>query len=394
MAGKRKDKKGRILQKNESERSDGRYQYRYTDVFGKRQTIYAPTLDELRQKKKELQRALDNGVSYSGGKMTVNALIEQYLVLKSKKCYNTVTTYQSWANSIRQEPFSQRRICDINKQDAQLWFRKMQEAGKAYSTLSAYKKLLRPAFAMAVDSKLILQNPFDFRMDSAAANDTVKRNALTDEVIISLLNFLKNDKQYARYYDVCVVLLYTGMRISEFCGLTTSDLDFEQRTIHINKQLLRRNDGSRCIQRMTKTKAGMRTIAMSDTVCESLRNMIRRREKCSVSPMIDQCGGFLMLTRQGNPVVACNLEVPLRKAVAKYNAEYPEKPLPPITPHIFRHTFCSNMLNDGVSLPNTQAMMGHENPNTTLAYAHPDAKQAMAEMARINRQREQARASV
>ncbi len=52
MAGKRQDKKGRILLKNESERSDGRYQYRYTDVFGKRQTFYAPTLDELRQKRK------------------------------------------------------------------------------------------------------------------------------------------------------------------------------------------------------------------------------------------------------------------------------------------------------------------------------------------------------
>ena len=110
--------------------------------------------------------------------------------------------------------------------------------------------------------------------------------------------------------------------------------------------------------------------------------------------MIDQCGGFLMLTRQGNPVVACNLEVPLKKAVTKYNAEHPEKLLPRITPHIFRHTFCSNMLNDGVSLPNTQAMMGHENPNTPRTYAHPDATQAMAEMARINRQREQARASV
>ena len=138
----------------------------------------------------------------------------------------------------------------------------------------------------------------------------------------------------------------------------------------------------------------MRTLFMSDAVSDSLRNMIVECEKRKVSPMIDGCGGFLMMTRQGNPVVACNLEAPLRKAVEKYNAEHPEKPLPSITPHIFRHTFCSNMLNGGVSLPNTQAMMGHENPTTTLAYSHPDEQQAMAEMARINRQREQARASV
>ena len=45
-----------------------------------------------------------------------------------------------------------------------------------------------------------------------------------------------------------------------------------------------------------------------------------------------------------------------------------------ITPHIFRHTFCSNMLNDGVSLPNTQAMMGHENPEyNTGRMRIPDA---------------------
>ena len=67
--------------------------------------------------------------------------------------------------------------------------------------------------------------------------------------------------------------------------MTTSDLDFEQRTISINKQLLRRNDGSRYIQRMTKTKAGMRTLFMSDAVSESLHNMIREREKQKVSPV-------------------------------------------------------------------------------------------------------------
>ena len=62
--------------------------------------------------------------------MTINELVEKYLALKSRKCYNTVTTYQSWADSIKQEPFSQRSICDVTKRDAQLWFQKMQETGR------------------------------------------------------------------------------------------------------------------------------------------------------------------------------------------------------------------------------------------------------------------------
>ena len=47
MAGKRKDKKGRVLRDGESQRKDLRYDYRYTDETGKRRAIYADTLDEL-----------------------------------------------------------------------------------------------------------------------------------------------------------------------------------------------------------------------------------------------------------------------------------------------------------------------------------------------------------
>ena len=49
----RKDNKGRVLEKGESQRTDGTYMYRWTDLSKKRQTIYARTLNELRQK--ELQ---------------------------------------------------------------------------------------------------------------------------------------------------------------------------------------------------------------------------------------------------------------------------------------------------------------------------------------------------
>ena len=49
--GKRKDTKGRVLEKGESQRKDGSYMYRWTDNKGQRQTVYATTLNELREKK-------------------------------------------------------------------------------------------------------------------------------------------------------------------------------------------------------------------------------------------------------------------------------------------------------------------------------------------------------
>lgn len=48
---------------------------------------------------------------------------------------------------------------------------------------------------------------------------------LTPEQEVSLIDFVQNDKVYRRYVDELIILLGTGLRISEFCGLTTN-LDF------------------------------------------------------------------------------------------------------------------------------------------------------------------------
>ena len=79
----RKDQKGRVLKTGESQRKDGIYQYRYTDIRGKRQTVYASDLKILREKEKEIQNALYSNQNYSEGNITVHELVEQYLALKN-----------------------------------------------------------------------------------------------------------------------------------------------------------------------------------------------------------------------------------------------------------------------------------------------------------------------
>lgn len=91
---KRKDSKGRILKTGESQRKDGIYQYRYTDFRGKRQTVYASTLQELRQKEKEIQKQIDDGIDYEAGQITVIELLEKYISLKKGVRYNTQVGYQ------------------------------------------------------------------------------------------------------------------------------------------------------------------------------------------------------------------------------------------------------------------------------------------------------------
>ena len=62
MSEKRRDNKGRVLKDGESQRKNGTYDYRYTDIHKKRRCIYAKTLAELHRKESDIQRDLAGGV--------------------------------------------------------------------------------------------------------------------------------------------------------------------------------------------------------------------------------------------------------------------------------------------------------------------------------------------
>ena len=77
MSEKRKDSKGRVLKDGESQRANGTYDYRYTDIHKKRRCIYAKSLTELRKKEEELWRDLADGIDYAAGEMTVADLVDR-----------------------------------------------------------------------------------------------------------------------------------------------------------------------------------------------------------------------------------------------------------------------------------------------------------------------------
>ena len=78
MSEKRKDHKGRLLRTGESQRKDLTYQFRYTDVTGKRRTFYAKDLKELRKQEEKIQREVDAGVNYCEGNINVIELVDGY----------------------------------------------------------------------------------------------------------------------------------------------------------------------------------------------------------------------------------------------------------------------------------------------------------------------------
>ena len=74
----------------------------------------------------------------------------------------------------------------------------------------------------------------------------------------------------------------------------------------------------------------------------------------------------------------------MRWAMKKYKKLYPDKPLPHITPHVFRHTFCTNMANAGMDIKTLQYVMGHSDVGVTLnVYTHASYDRAAEQMAKI-----------
>lgn len=386
MSKKRRDTKGHVLNRGESQRKDGSYQYRYTTANGKRQTVYASDLNSLRVKEKEIADSLHKGIDYAAGSITVRDMVKKYLFLHRGLKQSTKEWHEQMIKLLDYDGFGDRAIKNIKVSDAQAWLGMLSENGKSYSSLSGLKGILKPAFELACRENVISSNPFAFKITEIAANDSRERHALTLAEQQTWLDFVKNDPSYAVYYDWFVILLGTGLRISEFCGLTMHDIDWQNQKIHVQRQLLRDKD-RRLYTSSLKTQKGKRDIPMTEDVAASLRNVIAARPKMNVAFMLDGCRDFLFITRDGTPHDRGNIANTIKRIKQKYDTQH-TKPFPNISPHILRHTFCTNMTSSGMTPKDLQYIMGHADIRTTLGkYAHTNAEQAAAEMARIEKQR-------
>lgn len=390
MSVKRRDSRNRILRDRESQCKDGRYRFTYMDN-GKRVDVYSwklePT-DKLPAGKREcvalrvLEEEIKKKELIGEGKkvnMTVVELVERYIKQKKGVRQSTQTGYKTVVNILKKEEFGSRQIADIRVSDAKLWLISMQENGRGYSSIHTIRGVVRPAFQMAVEDDILAKNPFGFELATVVVNDSVTREAITRKQERQFLEFIKSDAHFCRYYEAIFILFKTGMRISEFCGLTVSDIDMKARTINIDHQL-QRTANMKYIIVDTKSTSGTRVLPMSDEVYDCFRIILSKRKPPKREPMVDGKAGFLYLDKNGKPKVALHWEKYFQHSVEKYNKTYRIQ-MPKITPHVCRHTYCSNMARSGMNPKTLQYLMGHADISVTLnTYTHlgfDDAKQEL-----------------
>ena len=248
MANSRKDHKGRKLREGESWRKDGRYSYRYTDIrSGKRLTVYAKDLPELREKEKQIAKDLEDNILTDGAikKLTLNKLFERYMSTRELKESTRANYLKTWENRVKDE-IGNIKVVQILPSHIKSFYSKLSKAGYAYSTIKFINNMIYPALEMAVDDDIIRKNPAKFSI-SDYGRQAEERIALTVLQQEKMLEFVKNNQVYNTYYPMLRIMLGTGVR----CGDDDDKIRQNQRKPSKYKGL-RRFGPEKNLQRINK----------------------------------------------------------------------------------------------------------------------------------------------
>lgn len=386
MASKRrKDSKGYTLRVGECQRADGRYSYAYTDRRGKRHTVYAKSLVDLRVREKQVIRDRDDGLDANAAStMTVNDLYDRYISQKFDLKPTTKANYMYCYDRLVRDSFGKLKIGDVHYTDVKcFYFELLNEVGIKPNSLDNVHTQLHPAFQMAVRDEILRINPTDGVMAEIKKSnlwERPKRHALTVPQQKAFMKFLEEDPEFKGWFPIVTVLLGTGMRIGECLGLRWEDIDFDNRFISVNHNLTDRPVGperktERHIQ-TPKTRAGVRLIPLMDEVFDAFLTEYEI-QKCLgfCQEEIDGYSGFVFSTAYGTVYSAPSVNHALARATDAYNAQEKkkakeEKREPVIIPHFsahhLRHTFCTRFCENETNLKVIQEIMGHADITTTM----------------------------
>ena len=357
---------GKELGRGITQRKDGLYQARFINRFGKRQTIYAKTYNEITKKLRDEQYEDEKQLNVVDSNMTLDEWYEVWLETCKKNCRNTTKrTYSIQYNRLRKD-LGWRKLTNLNLVIVQNAFNDM----KSDSSRRDSKALLVDILNRAMESDLINKN-IALTVNTKIENrEKVEKRVLTEKEIQVLYHASRD----GRLYPFFVMALNTGMRMGEIIGLTWDCVDFENGIIRVEKTLCYMPNNGNALYEFhpPKSKAGKRNIPMSKLVKETLQEQKAWHD--DVNTRFAPRKGFedLVFTSKTNrPLSATNIKDSINNLVARINAERPKERFEHFTPHCLRHTFATNCIAKGMRPKTLQKLLGHNSLQMTMdLYCH------------------------
>ena len=382
---KRKDKSRIVLRTGEGQRPNGTYEYRWTERGGTRRRVYAKTLEELREKEKQIQKDKCDGIKAEARYLTVNDVFDTWRQLKRGLKDNTFQNYQYMYNMFVRPNLGKQRVSSLKKSEVKRFYNMLaDERSLQASTIDSVHTVLHQVLDMAVDDAYIRVNPSNNVLKELKQSHifkTEKRRGLTKAEQELLLSFLQRNHTYSHWYPIIAVMVGSGLRVGEVTGLRWCDIDLEEGIIDVNHTLVyydhRVTEGKKgCYFNINtpKTKAGARQVPMLDFVRKAF---IMEREyqealdiRCTIT--IDGYSDFIFVNRYGHTQHQATLNKAIRRIIRDCNDEVllKEEKNPVLLPHFrchsLRHTFTTRMCEAGVNVKVIQDALGHADISTTL----------------------------
>ena len=356
-----KSLKGKELGKGISQRKDGLYQARFINRFGKRQTIYAKTYNDITKKLRDAQYEDEKQINVVTSNMTLDEWYNVWMTTCKKHCRDTTRrTYSVQYNRLREE-LGWRKLTNLNLVIIQNAFNNL----KSDKSRRDCKALLVDMLNRAFESDLVNKNVAVSVNTKIDGTEQPEKRVLTPDEIQVLYQSTRNSQLYPFF----VLALNTGMRMGEILGLTWECVDFEIGFIHVEKTLCYLPNNGTAIYEFhpPKSKAGKRNIPMSKQVMEILQEQKAWRDK--VNSRFKAQPGFenLVFTSKTNhPLHESNIRTAIRYLVNRINTENPAQTFEVFTPHCLRHTFATNCITKGMRPKTLQKLLGHNSLQMTM----------------------------
>ena len=356
-----------------SQRKDGKWQGRVnlgTDINGKRKQKYFYGTTE-KEVKKKLKDYFIQGEKYNANniaKMTLEEFLVDWLenilihTLKPK-------SYAIKEYIIKQQIVPRIGLLQVNSliaSDIQQMINDMVNKGLSYSTIKKAYDTLNHRFKLAINQEQVNKNPAlgvilpkqKNKKDSEIQYFSEKQCKELIQESRRIYDY--NNQNVYRLGEIVPFLIFTGLRIGEAIALEWTDIDYENKTISVNKNVVEvksQKTDKYILQKQdsTKTDSSTRIIPISNNAMECIKNL----EK------INGDKKFIFASTTGKYVSPSNFGRMFRGIQKALNYEHI------LGLHSLRHTFATLMLNNGIDVKIVSELLGHSNVSVTYnIYIH------------------------
>ena len=362
MAKRRANGEGSIRK-----RPDGRWEGRYTagrdletgktvykNVLGKTQAEAKAKLKQAIQENSEVDTL--KAAQYTVGQW-MDVWFENYAKIKVRP--SSHQTYRGYIDNHIKSNIGKIQLNKLTTLELQKLYKKLlsrgrvdrieakgQPKGLSPKTVRNIHQVISSAMDFAKAQKLIAVNPTD-----GCALPKLEHREMKTLPVEQLASFLREAKE-SGVFEMYYIELATGLRRGELLGLKWEDLDLEQCTLRVQRQVSRIN--GEVVEAPLKTKNSYRTISLGEDAVGILK---KQKKKCGDSE-------YVFPSPTGGPISPDSVIQMLHRVLKRAG-------LPKVRFHDLRHTFATVALQNGVDIKTVSGMLGHYSAGFTLdTYAH------------------------